>query len=157
MKKLMTLTFMLLFTVFYASAEWTTYYIVEDKGGCAMSDRFKIDWENKYFYLDSDSEDETKSPIKNLKTNGNTKSFDVYYCAMAGGGKFCSIQFTTEAEGKYTLVQTIQGTKMTFGLSDKKPTKDAIRDARKDPRELIKGGVDKITNVFKKKDKKDKE
>ena len=43
---------------------------------------------------------------------------------------------------------------MTFGLSDKKPLKDAVRDARRDPKELLKGGVDKISNVFKKKDKK---
>jgi hypothetical protein len=45
--------------------------------------------------------------------------------------------------------------KRTYILTDKKPMKDAINDARRDPKQLIKGGVEKVTNVFKK--KKDKE
>ena len=156
MKKLMVLTFMLLSSISYASAKWTTYYIVEQDEEFAVSDRFKIDWEDNFFFLDSDSEDETKAPIKNLKTNGNTKTFDVYYTPSVGGGKYCSVKFITEGEGKFTLIQTLQGVSKSakFGLSDKKPMKDAIRDARQNPKELIKGGVEKISNVFKKKDKK---
>ena len=148
------LTFVLLFSLSYASAAWKTYYIIENREN-AMSDIFKIDWENNFFFLDSDSEDETKCPIKNLKTNGNTKTFDVYYTSSVGGGKFCSVKFTTGEDGKFTLTQTLTGgQKITFGLSDKKPVKDAVRDARTNPKELIKGGVEKISNVFKKKEKK---
>lgn len=155
MRKVLLSTLMLLFSVSYASAAWKTYYIIENREN-AFSDVFKIDWENNLFFLDSDSEDETKAPIKNLKTNGNTKTFDVYYTPSVGGGKYCSVKFTTTDDGKITITQTLAGGhKVTFGLSDKKPMKDAIRDARRDPKELIKGGVDKISNVFKKKDKKE--
>ena len=153
MKKVLLLTVML-FSLSYASAAWKTYYIVENREN-AMSDTFKIDWENNFFFLDSDSEDETKAPIRNLKTNGDTKTFDVDYTKSDGGGKYCSVKFTTGEDGKFTLTQTLAGGhKLTFGLSDKKPLKDAMRDARRDPKELLKGGVEKISNVFKKKDKK---
>ncbi len=153
MRKVLLLTFML-FSLSYASAAWKTYYIIENREN-AMSDIFKIDWENNLFFLDSDSEDETKAPIRNLKVNGNTKTFDVYYTKSVGGGKFCSVKFVTGEDGKFTLTQTLSGgQKVTFGLSDKKPLKDAVRDARRDPKELLKGGVEKISNVFKKKDKK---
>lgn len=144
----------MLASISIASAGWTNYYIIENVGN-APTRKLKIDWENKYFFLDSDSEDETKCPIKNLKTNGNTKTFDVYYTSSVGGGKFCSVKFTTGEDGKFTLTQTLTGGhKITFGLSDKKPVKDAIRDTRTNPKELIKGGVEKISNVFKKKEKK---
>lgn len=153
MKKVLLLAFVLLFSASYASAAWKTYYIVENREN-AVSDIFKIDWENNFFFLDSDSEDETKAPIRNLKTNGNTKTFDVYYTKSVGGGKYCSIAFITGEDGKFTITQTLTGgAKLTFGLSDKKPLKDAVRD----PKELLKGGVEKISNVFKKKDKKEKE
>lgn len=155
MKRLSLMLFVALFSMSYASAQWKTYYILEQVGVEYPSQSyFKIDWNNKLFFLDSDSEDETKCPIKNLKESGNKKSFDVYYTPSVGGGKHCSIEFSSSEDGKWTLVQKLPGGKQTFILSDKKPMKDAIRDARKDPKELIKGGVDKVTNLFKKKDKK---
>ena len=154
MKRVCVLAIAMLASISIASAGWTNYYIIENVGN-APTRKLKIDWENKYFFLDSDSEDETKCPIKNLKTNGNTKTFDVYYTTLVGGGKYCSVKFTTDEENKFTITLTQSGGyKETFVISDKKPLKDAIRDARTNPKELLKGGVDKISNVFKKKEKK---
>ena len=74
MKRVCVLAIAMLASISIASAGWTNYYIIENVGN-APTRKLKIDWENKYFFLDSDSEDETKCPIKNLKTNGNTKTF----------------------------------------------------------------------------------
>lgn len=159
MKKFLSLAFMLLFPISYASAQqWKDYYVVEEVGQeNASAYWFRIDWDNKYFFMDSDSEDEQKAPIKNYRENGHKRSFDVYYPAIAGGSKFCSVEFTTAEDGKMTLTQILQGEngqpfKVTYVVSDKKPLKGSGGgDARKDPKELIKGGVDKVTNLFKKK------
>lgn len=160
MKKFLLMAVMALISVSYASAQWKTYYALEQVGvEYPGQSFFKIDWNNKLFFLDSDSEDETKCPIKNYKENGSTKTFDVYYTQNVGGGKYCSCTFSVDDNGKITLVQTLYGgngktSKLTYILSDKKPAKDAISDARKaDPKELIKGGLEKVANVFKKKDK----
>jgi hypothetical protein len=159
MKKFLSLAFMLLFSISYASAQqWKDYYVVEEVGQeNASAYWFRIDWDNNYFFLDSDSEDETLCPIKNLKVNGNKKTFDVYYTQSVGGGKYCSVEFTTAEDGKMTLTLIMRGEngqtyKPTYIVSDKKPLKGSGGgDARKDPKELIKGGVDKVTNLFKKK------
>ena len=159
MKKFLLMAVMALISVSYASAQWQTYYVLEQVGEEYPGQSFfKIDWNNKFFFLDSDSEDETKCPMKNYKESGNTKTFDVYYTQSVGGGKYCSCTFSVADDGKITLVQVLPGEngkslKFTYILSDKKPAKDAINDARKDPKELIKGGLDKVANVFKKKDK----
>ncbi|MBR4402542.1 MAG: hypothetical protein IKT29_03325 [Flavobacteriales bacterium] len=157
MKKLFLIALMTFFTVSYASAQWTTYYVVEQEGEEYPSQSFfKIDWSAKYFFLDSDSEDETKCPMKNFKESGGKKTFDVYYTKSVGGGKYCSVVFVTDANGKMTLTQTMPGEggktlKMTYILSDKKPMKDAAGDVKNNPKGLLKGGVDKVKGLFKKK------
>ncbi len=156
MKKFLLLAIVAFCSISHAAAQqWQDYYVVEEVGQENASVYwFRIDWDNNYFFLDSDSEDETKCPMKNLKVNGNKKTFDVYYTQSVGGGKFCSIEFITEGDGKYKITQIIDNYKATYILSDKKPLKGGGDDARKNPKELIKGGVDKVTNLFKKKDKK---
>lgn len=154
MKKLFLVALMTLFTVSYASAQWKTYYVVEQVGQEYPSQSFfKIDWSGKYFFLDSDSEDETKCPMKNFKDSGSKKTFDVYYTPSVGGGKYCGVVFETDANGKMTLTQTITGSsaKLTYILSDKKPMKDAAGDAKSNPKGLLKGGVDKVKGIFTKK------
>lgn len=163
MKKLLLLAIVAFCSISYVQAQqWKDYYVVEEVGQeDASAYWFRIDWDNKYFFMDSDSEDEQKAPIKNYRENGNKRSFDVYYPAIAGGGKYCSVEFTTAEDGKMTLTLILPGEngqtyKPTYIVSDKKPLKGGGNggDARKDPKELIKGGVDKVTNLFKKKDKK---
>ena len=162
MKKLLLLAMVTLFAVSYASADWKTYYVIEQIGQEYPSQSyFKIDWEKKLFFLDSDSEDETKCPMRNIKENGSKKTFAVYYTPSVGGGLYCNCEFNSDADGKMTLVQSMKNDrggimKLTYILSDKKPLKDAMRDARKDPKELLKGGIEKASNLFKKKDKKEK-
>ena len=165
MKRILLLVVVALFSMAHmsmaqTSAKWKDYYVVEEVGQeNASAYWFRIDWDNNYFFLDSDSEDETLCPIKNLKVNGTKKTFDVYYTQSVGGGKYCSVEFTTAEDGKMTLTLILPGEngqtyKPTYIVSDKKPLKGGgAGDARKDPKELLKGGVDKVTNLFKKKDK----
>ena len=117
---------------------------------------FKIDWDNNYFFLDSDSENETQCPIKNLKTNGTKKTFDVYYTKNVGGGYYCSIGFEDKSNGGYSLTLYLPGEdgkklEFSYNLSTKKPLKDVIRDAQRDPKTAIKEGFGKVSDVFKKK------
>ena len=162
MKKLLLLAVVALISMSYASADWKTYYVIEQVGQeYPAQSYFKIDWEKKLFFVDSDSEDETKCPMRNIKENGSKKTFAVYYTPSVGGGLYFNGEFNTDADGKITLVQSMKNDrggimKLTYILSDKKPLKDAIKDARRDPKELLKGGIEKASNLFKKKDKKEK-
>lgn len=125
MKKLLLLTIAVLCSVSYVSAQqWQNYYVVEEEGQeNASAYWFRIDWNGKYFFMDSDSEDEQKAPIKNYKESGNKRTFDVYYTSQAGGEKFCSVEFITESDSKFKLIQTIGEVKMSYILSPKEPSK----------------------------------
>ncbi len=164
MKKLFLTAILALCSMSYVmaqSVQWTIYYPTEQEGQEYPDTYwFKIDWTNKYFFLDSDSEDEQLNPIKNYKESGNKRTFDVYYTQSVGGSKYCSAEFVTNEDKTWsiTIVQTDDdGTvyKRTYKLSDKEPAKgsDGGGIERKSPRDLLKGGVNKVTNVFKKKDK----
>lgn len=163
MKKLFLMAVLALSVSYYASAEWTTYYVLDEpKENIPSFYSFKIDWDNNYFFLDSDSENETQCPIKNLKTNGKKKTFDVYYTKNVGGGYYCSIGFEDKGNGGYSLTLYLPGEdgkklEFSYNLSDKKPLKDAIRDAQRDPKSAIKDGIGKVTEVFKKKKEENKE
>ena len=168
MKKLFLLAFMALFSMTYAmaqSAQWTVYYPIEQEGQ-EYPDTYwyKIDWTNNYFFLDSDSEDETLCPIKNLKESGNKKTFDVYYTQSVGGGKYCSAEFITNGEKSWTITITQTGGdgtiyKRTYKLSDKEPAKkyddndsgSGNEGGGNKPKNILKKGVGKVTGLFKKK------
>lgn len=162
MKKLLLLVFMAVASVSYASAEWTTYYVTEEVGQeYSAFSTFKIDWENKFFFLDSDSEDETKGPIKKMQVNGNKKTFNIHYSKVLNEDFYCSAEFTTEDQekGKFTLTLILDGQggskiRKTFLLSNKKPLKEIMRD----PGSSIKDGIGKVSDLIKKKkeEKKDK-
>ena len=141
--------------------EWNAYYVVEEVGQKEASAYwFKIDWKNKLYFLDSDSEDETKGVMKNYKEEGKKKSFDVHYPASAGiKEKLWSIEFTTEeGEDKYSIVQTLpNGHKAKFILSTQEPKKDSdnsvpgkVKSAKEDIKKGVNNALKKI-NVFKKK------
>ena len=154
---------MSLFSVSYAMAQqpqWTTYYVTEQVGQ-DYSDQylFKFDWTNKYYFFDSDSEDASKGLLKNYKENGNKKSFDVYYDGSVSSNKYCSAEFVTNENNTWSVTISMVGQDgktytSTYNLSDKEPKKSGEGGIeRKNPKDLLKGGVDKVTNVFKKKDK----
>ena len=153
MKKLLLLAIVVLCSVSYVSAQqWQNYYVVEEEGQEYNSAYwFRIDWNGKYFFMDSDSEDEQKAPIKNYKESGNKRTFDVYYPSMAGGEKFCSVEFITESDSKFKLIQTIDGVKRTYILSPKEPSKsDSNSSTSESGGKLnVNKALDKI-NIFKK-------
>ena len=126
MKKFLLTVVVAVCSISYASAQqWTDYYVVEEVGQeNASAYWFRIDWDGKYFFLDSDSEDEQLAPMKNYKESGNKRTFDVHYAASVGGDKYCSVEFITEGDGKFKLTQThLNNWKPTYILSLKKPSK----------------------------------
>lgn len=165
MKKLLALAVVALVSVVYSYAqEWQPYYVIEEVGQeeTAMY-WFQIDWKNKLFFLDSDSEDETKGVMKNYKESGTKKSFDVYYAVGSGyeNEMLCSIVFDKEeGEDKYSITRTMEGSthKQKFIVSTKKPVdvsnpEDVLKGGGS-PKDAIKDGVNKALNkinVFKKK------
>ena len=162
MKKLLLVAFMALFSMAYASAQtaqWTIYYPIEQEGQEYPDTYwFKIDWTNKYFFLDSDDVDEQANPMKNYKESGNKKTFDVHY--IRSNHKYCSAEFVTNEDNSWTLTVIQTGDdgkiyKRTYKLSDKEPKKSGSSGSaggeRKTPKDLVKGGVSKVTGVFKKK------
>lgn len=164
MKKLLLVAFMALFSMAYASAQtvqWTIYYPIEQEGQEYPDTYwFKIDWTNKYFFLDSDNEEATLCPMKNIKENGNKKTFDVYYVPSVSTDKYGSVEFVTNEDNSWTLTVIQTGDdgkiyKRTYKLSDKEPKKSGSSGSasgeKKTPKDLVKGGVSKVTGVFKKK------
>jgi hypothetical protein len=167
MKKLFLTAIVALCSMSYVmaqSVQWSVYYPTEQEGQEYPDTYwFKIDWTNKYFFLDSDSEDETMCPMKNLKESGNKKTFDVYYTKSVGGGKYCSAEFITNGDKSWTItiIQTVdEGTfKRTYKLADKEPAKKYNDDDNgggnegvgNKPKNILKKGVGKVTGLFKKK------
>ena len=96
---------MALFSMAYASAQtaqWTIYYPIEQEGQEYPDTYwFKIDWTNKYFFLDSDDVDEQANPMKNYKESGNKKTFDVHY--IRSNHKYGSVEFVTNEDNSWTL------------------------------------------------------
>jgi len=124
MKRLFLMAAMLLVSAVFASAQYKTYYVVEQVGSEYSSfGRFRIDWEKKLFFLESDSEKENDGRIKNYKENGNKRTFDVWSSATGySDEKIYSATFVTEGEGKYTMILAISPEyKPEFKLSDVEP------------------------------------
>ena len=74
---------MFLATAIYASAEYKEYYILEQVGQEHPElYSVKIDWDNKFFFIEGDGEND--GPIKNYKESGNKRTFDAYYPVKTG-------------------------------------------------------------------------
>ena len=168
MKKLLILTVMLLASAVWASAQYKTYYITEQVGEeypCLYC--FKIDWEAKKFFLESDSERENDGRIKNYKENGNKRTFEVWSSAESDvNEKVYTMTFITDGDGKYTAIQTLaSGYKLEFKLSDVEPVDESagpggalqskINAKKEAAKEAIGKGVNKALDALKNK-KKDK-
>lgn len=171
MKRILLLAAMFLMTAVYASAQYQTYYVVEQlERESPNVYKFKIDWNNKVFFLEGDKHND--GPIKNYKENGNTRSFDVYYDPSSGLNELVfSVVFTTEAEGSFTLSTTYEGYKQTYKLSTTEPVdeeeeaeaapaatsvNDKINAKTKSVKDAIGKGVAKGLDALKKKGKGDK-
>lgn len=161
MKKFLLTVVVAVCSISYASAQqWTDYYVVEEVGQeNASAYWFRIDWDGKYFFMDSDSEDEQMAPMKNYKESGNKRTFDVHYTASAGGDKYCSVEFITEGDGKFKLTQThLNNWKPTYILSLEKPSRSgsgsdsAIGSPVDEGKSKVGKALNKI-NPFKKKKK----
>lgn len=155
------LAFIAIASVTYVSAqEWQPYYVVEVVEGGSPYYWFQIDWKNKFFYLESDSDDDTKGRIRNYKENGTKKTFDVYYAEGKSNDMIFSVEFNTEqGEDRYSIVLNHPGSmpKDKFILSTKEPDKSSSSsDVRDGKPKSLKEGVNKTLNkinVFKKKNK----
>jgi hypothetical protein len=161
MKKFLLITAMLFAAATLASAQnYKEYFVVEEVGQEYPSwYSFKFDFEGKFFYHESDSEDEQNGLIKNYKENGNTRTFDVYPSAESShkGGKDFSATFVTEEDGgiTFTMIRP-DGYKGTFKLSTTKPGKkgeksNPVQDAKDKVNAKVKGALDKGLNAIKKK------
>ena len=124
MRKLFFLTALFLVSAQYASAQYQTYYVVEQVGekGSAFGN-FKFDWTGKKFFFESDSPDENDGLIKNFKENGNKRTFDVYPAPISGvDQKAFSAEFTTDGDDRYTFTQDYSnGYKNTYILTTQEP------------------------------------
>lgn len=162
MKKIVLLAVMFLMTAIYASAQYQNYYVVEQVGQESPNAyMFKIDWENKLFFLEGDKHND--GPMKNFKKNGNTSQFDVYYDPSSGLDMLVySVVFTTEGDGSFTLTTTYDGFKQTYKLSSTEPApkaeniNDIISAKTKSVKDAIGKGVSKGLDALKKKGKGDK-
>ncbi len=146
MKKILLMAFFCLCMAVGASAQYKEYYSLEQEGmEYPNIGIFRIDWNNKLYFLDSDSEDETRGQIKNYKESGNKKTFDVWYPEGTGyTGKLYSIEFTTLEEHKFKLVHILADTgyKQVYTVSDKKPLKSKSQ-GNSDPKTSL---TDKVKN-----------
>lgn len=124
MKRLFLLAVLFAATAICASAQYTAYYCIPDENGVEPEAYwFQIDWENKLFFVDGDSEND--GPIKNYKESGNTRTFDVYYPPTSGiKDKLHSVKFVTEEGGFYRIhLTTHGGVQMSFKLTTTKPSR----------------------------------
>lgn len=175
MKRIILLAVTFLMTAVYASAQYQTYYVVEQlERESPNVYKFQIDWNNKLFFLEGDKHND--GPIKKYKENGNTRSFDVYYDPSSGLNELVfSVVFTTEAEDSFTLSTTYEGFKQTYKLSTTEPVdedeeaaeaaeaapaatsvNDKISAKTKSVKDAIGKGVAKGLDALKKKGKGDK-
>ncbi len=164
MKRFLLLAVFFLATAVYASAQYNTYYTVEEVGKEYPSlYKFQIDWNKKLFFLEGDGHND--GVIKNYKESGTTRTFDVYYDPSSGlNEKAYSVNFKSDGDDKYTMVLDMNGYKATYKLSTTEPVvnrggvgketvNDKINSKAKSIKNAIGKGVSKGLNALKKKDK----
>lgn len=156
MKRLVLLVALLFAAALCASAQYKEYYVLEEVGMENPSlYSVKIDWEKKFFFIEGDGEND--GPIKNYKENGKTRTFDAYYPPAIGvDGKAYSVVFVDEGEDKYTITMTIQGHKMVFKTTTKKPIGSGGGDRMQAMKESISKGLTNGIEALKKKQAENK-
>lgn len=167
MKRIFLSAFFCLFTAVYASAQYKEYYVMEQVGReYPLRSWFRFDWNNKYFFFDSDSERENDGRMKNFKEEGNKKTFDVWTAENSDfNEKIFTGEFTTEDEHRFTFIQKHpDGRVDTYVLSDVKPVgspsgapgesndpKSNLKDKANSVKNSVTKGISKGLNALKKK------
>lgn len=156
MKRIILLAAMFLATAIYASAEYKEYYILEQVGQEHPElYSVKIDWDNKFFFIEGDGEND--GPIKNYKESGNKRTFDAYYPVKTGiKDKAYAVVFVSDGEDKYTISMTINGYTMTFKATTKKPRGAGGGDKIQEMKESIGKGISNGLDALKKKQEENK-
>lgn len=163
MKRLFVMAVLLIATALCASAQYKEYYTVEEVGQEYPSlYMFKIDWNNKLFFLEGDGHND--GPIKNYKENGNVRIFDVYSDPGSGlNEKVYSVKFTPDEGDNYTIELNMNGYKAVYKVTTKKPAgrgsdsgsiNDKISAKTQAMKEAIGRGVTKGLDAIKNKSKK---
>ena len=100
---------------------------------------------------------ENDGPIKNYKENGNTRTFDAYYPPGTGlKNKAYSVVFVSDGDDKYTISMTIEGYKMTFKTTTKRPLGSGGGDRMQAVKESITKGLNNGIDALKKKQAENK-
>ena len=101
MKRLFLIAAMLLTSDLYASADYSRYYVIETVSGLDGMYCIRIDWDEKLYELEGDG---NEGDIRNLKEDGNQRTFDVYFDEGYGTKKkVLSVTFTTESKDSFTI------------------------------------------------------
>lgn len=164
MKKFLLLAVLLITSAVYASAQYKDYYITEEVGSSNPSMYWiRIDWNNKFFFIDGDGEND--GPIKNYKESGNKRTFDAWYPVGSGiNEKVYSVVFTDDGDNKYTISLTLSnGHKLTFKATTKKPVKsgggggsNSAQDKIQSMKDAVGKGLNKGVDAIKKKQQENK-
>ena len=120
MKKFLLIAAMLLVSTLYASADYKRYYVTETVKGDDGMYCIRIDWDENLYELEGDG---NEGDIRNLKENGNQRTFDVYFDEGYGTKKkVLSVVFTTEGKDTFTITTvTPSNEKSVYKCSTKDP------------------------------------
>ena len=163
MKRFLLLAVLFVTSAVFASAQvakYTDYYVTEDVGQENPSMYWiRIDWNNKFFFIDGDSAND--GPIKNYKESGNKRTFDAWYPVESNiNKKAYSVVFVSDGDDKYTITLTIEGYTMTFKTTTKKPAGSGGGNPASDKIQAMKDkigqGINKGIDAMKKKQEENK-
>ena len=159
MKRLIFFAVIFFAAAFHASAQYQEYYILEQVGQENPSlYSIKIDWKNKFFFIEGDGAND--GPIRNYKESGNKRTFDAYYPPETGLGnnaKAYSVVFVSDGEDKYTITMTTEGYTQTFKTTTKKPFKPGEGGNRvQSMKDAIGKGITNGIDALKKKQEENK-
>lgn len=120
MKRFLLMAAMLLVSTLYASAEYKRYYVTETVSGSDGMYCIRIDWDENLYELEGDG---NEGEIRNLKENGNQRTFDVYFDHGYGTKKkVLSVVFTTDSKDTFTITTiTPSKEKSVYKVSTKDP------------------------------------
>ena len=120
MKRILLIAAMLFASALYASAEYSRHYVTETVTGRDGMYCIRIDWDEKLYELEGDG---NEGEIRNLKEDGNKRTFDVYFDEGYGTKKkVLSVVFVTEDKDTFTITTiTPSNEKSVYKCSSKDP------------------------------------
>ena len=101
MKRFLFISLMMLASSMFAYADYSRYYVTETVTGRDGMYCIRIDWQEKLYELEGDG---NEGEIRNLKEDGNKRTFDVYFDEGYGTKKkVLSVVFTTDSKDAFTI------------------------------------------------------